>query len=130
MHSGIVRMKAIARSYVWWPSIDQHIENIAKSCKNCLFNSVNPNKSLLHVWPWPDSPNIRLYADFLEFSKRDVHLIIIDAYSKWVDIREMRDITAKSTIAVFKSILRPGVYQNRSLQIMIQGSLLVNSENF
>ena len=31
-HAGIVRIKAIARSYVWWPHLDQDLENLAKSC--------------------------------------------------------------------------------------------------
>ena len=31
-HSGIVRMKEIARSYFWWPNMDKQIEEIAKSC--------------------------------------------------------------------------------------------------
>ena len=34
-HPGIVRMKAIARSYVWWPGLDKAIENQVKSCKPC-----------------------------------------------------------------------------------------------
>ena len=31
-HPGIVRMKALARSYVWWIGIDIEIENTVKSC--------------------------------------------------------------------------------------------------
>ena len=30
-HPGISRMKAIARSYMWWPGLDQAIERLAKS---------------------------------------------------------------------------------------------------
>ena len=35
-HSGICRMKALARSYLWWPSLDFDIEQMAKSCHLCL----------------------------------------------------------------------------------------------
>ncbi|XP_057332043.1 uncharacterized protein K02A2.6-like [Microplitis mediator] len=102
-HSGIVKMKSIARSYIWWPGIDNDIEKLSNSCEICLMNSNKPNRSTLHVWPWPEGPNIRIHADFLEFAKRDAYLVIIDAYSKWVDIRAMKDITAPTTIAVFRT---------------------------
>lgn len=31
-HSGVVRMKSIARLHVWWPNLDMEIENCAKQC--------------------------------------------------------------------------------------------------
>ena len=34
-HMGVVKMKAIARSYIWWPGIDKEIELTAKSCPGC-----------------------------------------------------------------------------------------------
>ena len=34
-HPGMVRMKAIARSHVWWPGIDASIERCVKSCTAC-----------------------------------------------------------------------------------------------
>ena len=29
---GMSQMKAVARSYMWWPGTDSNIENLAKSC--------------------------------------------------------------------------------------------------
>ena len=34
-HPGIVRMKSLARSYVWWPSLDLDIESMVKECGGC-----------------------------------------------------------------------------------------------
>ena len=34
-HPGIVRMKCLARSYMWWPGLDKDIENKLKSCEEC-----------------------------------------------------------------------------------------------
>ena len=34
-HLGIVKMKALARSYMWWPGMDKAIEEVAKGCTSC-----------------------------------------------------------------------------------------------
>ena len=34
-HSGASKMKALARSYIWWPKMDSEIEEIARKCCNC-----------------------------------------------------------------------------------------------
>ena len=34
-HMGVVKMKALARSYIWWPNSDKEIELSVKSCSDC-----------------------------------------------------------------------------------------------
>lgn len=34
-HLGVVKMKALARSYVWWPGLDAQIEEKCKTCVSC-----------------------------------------------------------------------------------------------
>ena len=29
-HPWVSQMKSVARSYVWWPMLDQHLENMAQ----------------------------------------------------------------------------------------------------
>ena len=35
-HMGMNKMKLVARGFVWWPSINKEIEQLAKSCDACL----------------------------------------------------------------------------------------------
>lgn len=35
-HLGVIKMKMLARSCVWWPRIDKDIEEIAKGCRLCV----------------------------------------------------------------------------------------------
>ena len=64
--TGVVLMKALARSLVWWPRLDEDIENGVKACQE-IRNS--PPKSPLHPWEWPAAPWQRLHIDFAGLEK-------------------------------------------------------------
>ena len=61
---GISRMKAIARSHVWWPKLDQDIEDLVKSCSACQSVRQAPSEAPLHPWSWPSRPWQRVHIDF------------------------------------------------------------------
>ena len=63
-HPGVVRMKALARSYIWWPGMDHDIERWAKSCSPCTQGNSDPTPVALHPWVWPCKPWRRLHLDF------------------------------------------------------------------
>ena len=57
LHRGVVRMKALARSYIWWwPGMDHDIERWAKSCSPCTQVRSDPTPVALHPWVWPCKP--------------------------------------------------------------------------
>lgn len=101
-HFGVTKMKSIARSYIWWPNIDSDIQKITKSCTSCLENQENPARSELHSGPYPKEPGSRVHIDFLGSWNGHMFFVAIDAFSKWVFIRRMSNITTKSTIAVLQ----------------------------
>ena len=43
-------------SYVWWPEIDQDLEEEVKHCRQCQANQASPAWVPLHPWEWPDRP--------------------------------------------------------------------------
>ena len=47
-HPGICRMKALARSTMWWPNIDRELEIRVKSCNECLQMKHKPAEAPLH----------------------------------------------------------------------------------
>ena len=55
-HPGIVRMKSLARSYVWWPKTNSRLEEKVKSCVTCQSHQKKPPGSPLHPWKWPGRP--------------------------------------------------------------------------
>lgn len=97
-HSGIVRMKEIARSYFWWPSMDQQIEELARSCSSCHKVRNNPPLAPLHPWEFPQGPWHRVHIDFAGPLEDRMFLVAVDAHSKWPEVAIMRSTTAEKTI--------------------------------
>ena len=64
VHFGIARTKAIARSYVWWPKLDNDIESLTKSCTHCQSAGNSPPVAPLHPWNLPPKPWQRIHVDF------------------------------------------------------------------
>nr|CAD2199217.1 unnamed protein product [Meloidogyne enterolobii] len=52
-HSGVVRMKNLAREYIYWPGISNDIEQIAANCDSCQKAAKRPIKTDLSPWPAP-----------------------------------------------------------------------------
>ena len=55
-HVGMVKMKMIACSYIWWPCIVKEIEDSVKSCKSCQEVQTVPESAPLHPLIWPCKP--------------------------------------------------------------------------
>ena len=103
-HTGVVRVKQIARSHVWWPCIDKDIENLVKACTSCQQDQRAPVAAPLHPWIWPSKPWVRVHLDFAGPFMGKTFLITVDAFSKWPEIIEMSSTTATNTIKVLRDI--------------------------
>lgn len=91
-------MKSIARSFVWWPKMDQDIEKLCFTCSDCQRHSNMPKSAPVHPWDWPKEPWDRLHIDFAGPFMNSMFLLIIDAHSKWVEIFPMNSTTTTNTI--------------------------------
>ena len=67
-HPGICRMKASARSYVWWTKMDADLQRKVRQC------------SPLHPWEWPHKPWVRLHLDYAGPFLGKMFVIMIDAH--------------------------------------------------
>ena len=103
-HPGIVRMKSLARSYVFWPGIDKDIEHLVKQCSGCQKQQNAPEKAFLHPWEWPSSPWERVHVDFAGPFMNRMFFIMVDAHSKWPEIVMMKSTTTAKTIEVMRTI--------------------------
>ena len=103
-HPGIVHMKAIARSYIWWPKLDADIEMKVRQCNKCQQNRKKAPESTVHPWEWPERPWSRIHMDFAGPFMGKMFLVLVDAHSKWLEVHPMTSITASSTIYILRQI--------------------------
>ncbi|CAK1595305.1 unnamed protein product [Parnassius mnemosyne] len=99
-HMGIVKSKSCTRGYIWWPRIDEEIEATCRNCETCSREQNAPPRSPSHPWPYTSQPWTRIHVDFLGSILGKTYFLLIDAYSKWFEIVEMRQTNAVSGIGV------------------------------
>lgn len=97
-HPGMSRMKALARSYMWWPRMDQDIEREVSMCQECQQNRKAPPHAPLHPWEWPEKPWLRIHIDYAGPFLGRMFLIIIDAHSKWLEVYPTNGNSSQTTI--------------------------------
>ena len=97
-HPGKVRMKALARSYMWWPKLDGQIENMSDICKTCAEMAKDPAKTSHHKWEFPERPWQRLHIDFAGPFLNYMWFIMVDAHSKWPIVIPTKDTSAENTV--------------------------------
>jgi hypothetical protein len=75
-------MKSLARSRFWWPGIDSDIEQLCKSCADCL----RVKKSTVvaeHSWPKSSQPFDRLHVDYAGPVEGFYFLVVVDAATNY-----------------------------------------------
>ena len=90
----MTRMKALARSYVWWPSMDAHIEHTVSS----QLHQRAPAAAPLHPWENTGIPWTRLHIDYAGSFLGRMFLLVADSDSKWIEAFPMSNSTSTATI--------------------------------
>ncbi|XP_061153479.1 uncharacterized protein K02A2.6-like, partial [Syngnathus typhle] len=97
-HTGMTKMKGLARSYMWWPGMDQDVERTVQACHECQAHQKAPASAPLHPWEWPESPWSRIHVDYAGPFLGEMFLVIVDAHSKWLDVYPTKTCTSLVTI--------------------------------
>ena len=109
-HQGITKCRMRARQSVWWPGITREIEELIKNCRMCIKNSDNPPEPLIPT-PTPKLPWQKIATDLFEYKKKQ-HLLVVDYYSRFIEVVELTNTTSAEVICEFKRIFsRHGIPQ-------------------
>ena len=88
LHQGSVRTKSRARRIVYWPGLDNDLDNIILSCKLCQERQPSLPKEPILLKPKPTRPFQEIVLDFCTHTAHEF-LIIVDCFSDWPEIIHM-----------------------------------------
>ena len=109
-HSGVSKTCAKAQSAVFWPGITRQLEELLLRCASCQESARMPAREPLMPSPVPRYPFEVVGADLCEIQGRH-YLVLVDYYSKWVDVSEMVGGTKTQQVidVIYKFIANFGI---------------------
>lgn len=103
-HPGVVRMKQKACSFVFWTGIDKDVEKLVRGCENCQESAKMPRVAPLRPWPEPQKAWSRVHIDFAGPVNGHWFLVIVDAKSKYAEVKMTKTISASATVSLLEEV--------------------------
>lgn len=106
-HPGQSLMKRRLRERCWWPGIDQAAVQTCETCEGCrLVQLPDPPEPMMRR-QLPDRPWVDIAIDFLgPMPSSEYILVVIDYYSRYMELEIMSKITAQETIKRLQRVFR------------------------
>ena len=104
-HQGIVRTKQKLRCSVWWSGIDVDAERLVRSCHACQIVSEGNPPEPISTTDFPTGSWEDLSLDLCgPFPGGENLLVVVDRYSKWVDVEAMFSTTIQDITDILQKI--------------------------
>ncbi len=97
-HPGITRCRERAKQTVWWPGISADIEECCKQCEYCAVHKPTQRREPMISTPFPNRPWQSISCDFFQHDSKS-YIVIVDSYSKFIEIVHMPEPTSAMLIA-------------------------------
>ena len=97
-----VKCQEQARQAAWWPLLSKQLEEIVQNFPECC-KSRSQRAEPLKPTTLPSRPWQKIGTDLFKW-KKSVYLLIVDYYSRWIEIVKLGQTTAECVITHSKSI--------------------------
>ncbi|PIC11739.1 hypothetical protein B9Z55_028879 [Caenorhabditis nigoni] len=103
-HPGMVRMKQMARAFVYWTRMAEDVEEAVAQCKACQIHEKTPKKVSLVPWKTPERVWQSVHIEYVGPENGKYYLVAVDAKSKWAEVKIVKTINATTTVRKLKEI--------------------------
>ena len=101
-HQGIVKCREKARQSVWWPLMSKELEELVRSCTECCKAQQQRAQPLIPS-ALPELPWQKVASDLFHWNQK-TYLLLVDYFSRYVEIARLDQLTANEVINHTKSI--------------------------
>ena len=101
-HQGITKCRDRARQSVWWPGLPSQLQDMVSSCEVCCQHHSQRAEPLIPS-ELPQLPWQKVGMDLFDY-KGSTYLLILDYYSRFIEIAKLSKTTAGDVINHCKSI--------------------------
>jgi len=96
-HLGMVKCKQLARDVLYWPGLNKQIEDMVSRCAACQHNRTTQQKEPLSPTEIPQRPWQIVATDLFDWDDSK-YLIMVDYFSEWFEIEQLRVDSTASTV--------------------------------
>lgn len=104
-HMGLQKCKLRAREIMFWPNMNTQLEDYLSHCQACLTYRKQNNREPLIPHEIPSRPWYKIGIDLFHLNKKSF-LIVVDYYSKFIEVEKLNSLTSEYIINKLKIILR------------------------
>jgi transposase InsO family protein len=102
-HQGMVRTDRRSKDSVWWPTLRREIKEMVETCTECIKHRRMQNMPLKTA-TLPEKAWEEVSTDLFEFQGKH-YAIIVDYYSRWIEVVRLTNQTGQELVKRFKPLL-------------------------
>ena len=102
-HQGFDKCNGNAKRAVWWPNLTTDLKNMTMTCSYCLERKPAQRYEPMKSADLPSRPWEMLGTDLCQV-KGHTFLVVIDYYSRWLEVKLLKTTTSEAVIKKLKEI--------------------------
>ena len=102
-HLSLQKSRQRMQESVWWPTVGQDLKEWIEKCSFCQHNSRQQHAEPLRPSVLPERPWTKIRMDLCLIEGKE-YLVMIDYFSRWIEIKNLEDTTSSTLVRKVKTI--------------------------